>query len=76
MMFIVRLFVLLSFVLYAKSRSLLFIYFILYKFLLFRAKSMAYGSSQARSQIGATAAGLSHSHRNGIQTTSVTYTTP
>ena len=31
---------------------------------LFRAAPKAYGSSQARSQIGATAAGLSHSHNN------------
>ena len=32
--------------------------------LLFRATLVAYGSSQARGQIGATAAGLSHSHSN------------
>ena len=31
-------------------------------FFLFRAELMAYGSSQARCQIGATAAGLCHSH--------------
>ena len=32
--------------------------------LLFRATSMAYGGSQARSQIGAVAASLHHSHSN------------
>ena len=31
---------------------------------LFRAASMAYGSSQTRGQIGAAAAGLHHSHSN------------
>ena len=30
----------------------------------FRAMPAAYGSSQARGQIGATAAGLRHSHKN------------
>ena len=30
--------------------------------LLFRAASVAYGGAQARDQIGATAAGLCHSH--------------
>ena len=33
-------------------------------FFLFRAKPTAYGSSQARGQIGAAAAGLHHSHSN------------
>ena len=33
-------------------------------FLLFRTTPMAYGSSQTRDQIGATAAGLCHSHSN------------
>ena len=33
-------------------------------FCLFRAESMAYGSSQGRGQIRAAAAGLHHSHRN------------
>ena len=33
-------------------------------FLLFNAALVAYGSSQARSQIGATVAGLHHSHSN------------
>ena len=33
-------------------------------FLLFRAALAAYGGSQARGRIGATAAGLHHSHRN------------
>ena len=32
--------------------------------LLFRAAFAAYGGSQARGQIGATAAGLHHSHSN------------
>ena len=39
-------------------------YFIIFYCLLFRATSTAYGGSQARSQIGATAAGLCHSHNN------------
>ena len=33
-------------------------------FLLFRAVPVAYGSSQARDQIGAASAGLCHSHNN------------
>ena len=36
----------------------------LFLFLLFRAKPEAYGSSQARGPIRATAAGHSHSHSN------------
>ena len=36
--------------------------FILFLFLFFRATPVAYGSSQARGQIGAAAAGLDHSH--------------
>ena len=36
----------------------------IYLFLLFRAKLTAYGSSQARGQIGAAAASLHHSHNN------------
>ena len=35
-------------------------------FSLFRAATAAYGSSQARGQIGAIAAGLHHSHSNAI----------
>ena len=46
---------------------LLFIYFYFY-FLLFRATPMAYGGSQARGQIGATAAGVYHSHSNAGST--------
>ena len=42
-------------------------------FLLFRAVPAAYGASQARGQIGATAAGLHHSH-TGSQPTSVSNT--
>ena len=42
----------------------------------FRAALEAYGGSQARVQIGAAAAGLNHSHRNGqIQAKSAAYTT-
>ena len=43
---------------------------------LFRAAPMAYGCSQARGRIRATAASLHHSHKQwGIQAASVTYTT-
>ena len=38
--------------------------FILFLFFLFRAIPVAYGNSQARGRIGATAAGLRHSHSN------------
>ena len=38
--------------------------FFFFKFFLFLDHTMAYGSSQARSQIGAIAAGLCHSHSN------------
>ena len=41
----------------------LHIYFIII-YLLFRAAPVAYGSSQARGQIRAIAAGLQHSHSN------------
>ena len=45
-------------------------------FLLFRATPVAYGGSQARGRIGATAAGLHHSHSySQIWATSVTYIT-
>ena len=37
---------------------------IIYLFLPFRAAAAAHGSSQARGPIGATAAGLGHSHSN------------
>ena len=40
------------------------IYLFIYLFLLFRASSVAYGSSQARGLIAAIAAGLHHSHSN------------
>ena len=36
----------------------------LFNYLFFRAPPVAYGGSQARGQIGATAAGLRHSHSN------------
>ena len=39
-------------------------FFVLFCFCLFRAAPAAYGGSQARNQIGATAAGLHHSHSN------------
>ena len=45
-------------------------------FFFFRATPMAYGSSQAQGQIGATAAGLGHSYSNmGSEPPSVTYST-
>ena len=48
-----------------KHQKLYFIYFILFYFIwLFRATPLAHGSSQARGQIGAIAAGLYHSHSN------------
>ena len=37
-------------------------FWVIIYFLLFRAAPVAYGSSQARDPIGATAAGLHHSH--------------
>jgi len=44
---------------------LLFIYLFIYLFICyFRAAPMAYGGSQPRGQIGATTAGLCHSHSN------------
>ena len=46
-------------------------FFFFFFFLLFRAAPKAYGSFQARGQIGAAAAGLYHSHR--IRAMSVTY---
>ena len=54
-----------------KSTAYLFFFFCR-----FRAVPMAYGGSQARGPVGATAAGLHHSHRqHQIRATSVTYTT-
>ena len=38
--------------------------FIVFIYLFFRATPVAYGGSQARGQIGTTAAGLHHSHGN------------
>ena len=46
-----------------------------YDNLLFRAVPAAYGDSQARGGIGATAAGLRHSHSNAKSVRSATYTT-
>ena len=51
---------------YGKTYSnplVLFIY-LFFVFCLFRATPTAYGGSQARAPIGATAAGLHHSHSN------------
>ena len=49
----------------------------IFTFLLFRAIPAAYGSSQARGQIGTTAASLHHSHSNAgkVRSASATYTT-
>ena len=41
-----------------------FSFFFFFSFWLFRTTHMAYGSSQAKGRIGATAAGLHHSHSN------------
>ena len=46
------------------SMKFILFYFILFFFLLLRAAPVACGDSQARGQIGATAAGLHHSHSN------------
>ena len=46
------------------ENCLFIFYFFYFYFLLFRAAPMAYGVSQARGCIGATAAGLHHSHSN------------
>ena len=54
-----------------KPQFLIFI--ILFYFLLFRASSMAYGGSQARGQLGATAA---HPHHNYSNTESEPYLRP
>ena len=45
-----------------KDRGMLFVFACL--FLLFKAKLVAYGSSQAKGQIGAIAGGLLQSHSN------------
>ena len=42
----------------------MYMYFFIFIFCLFRAAPTAYGGSQARSLIGAIAAGLHHSHSN------------
>ena len=55
------------------AQGFLFFFFF---FCLFRATPVAYGGSQARGQIGATAASPHHSHSKGqIQATSSNYTT-
>ena len=48
----------------ADSLFIMDFFFLSIFFLLFRAEHMAYGSSQARVQIGAAAAGLHHRHIN------------
>ena len=48
----------------AGSYVFVFFIFISFYFLLFRAAPAAYGGSQARGPVGATAAGLCHSHSN------------
>ena len=53
------------------SCAIFFLFFFSFFFGLFRAIPMAYGSSQARAQMGATAASLCHSH---TRFASVTYT--
>ena len=49
------------------SYRLLFIYLSIYLFIYFRAAPVAYGSSQARGQIRAIAAGLPQPQQMGIQ---------
>ena len=46
------------------GRNRIFFSFLFFFFWLSRATCMAYGGSQARSQIGPRAAGLHHSHSN------------
>ena len=41
-----------------------FVFVFVFPSLLFRVTSMAYGGSQAGGPVGATAAGLTHSHSN------------
>ena len=48
-----------------KHLAFFFVWFFFF-FCLFRAAPTAYGSSQARGQIGAAAAGLHHSHSNMV----------
>ena len=47
-----------------QERSFLLFIYLLIVFFLFRAAPMAYGGSQARGLMGATAASLRHSHSN------------
>ena len=49
---------------YTKSAFYYTMFFFFFVFSLFRAAPMAYGVSQARGPIGATATGLCHSHSN------------
>ena len=48
----------------AKHRKLLYEFQKMFIYFLFKATFAAYGNSQARGQIGATAAGLYHGHSN------------
>ena len=53
-----------------------FFFFLSFSFsLLFRAAAAAYGSSQARGQIGAAAVHHSHNHTRCIRAATVTHTT-
>ena len=46
------------------AQNVLFVFWVLFFFCLFRAAHAAYGGSQARGRIGAVAPGLHHSHSN------------
>ena len=50
------------------------VFFLLLLFCFFRAETVAYGSSQARSQVEAATAGLCRHSHSKIRATSVTYT--
>ena len=59
-------------------KDFLFFFFFFVFVFVFRAEGAAYGSSQARAQMGAAAVSLYHSHSNArseLWSTSVTYTT-
>ena len=63
--------VIIGFALFEEEKGFFFFFFFFY---FFSAASMACGSSQARGQIGAAAAGLHHSRRNA-RAVSVIHTT-
>ena len=64
-----------SSILVFQSILLLLLFFFFFFFLLYRAALPAPTGSQARGRIGATAAGLHHSHSNAGSKLSATYTT-